>query len=146
MNNQDNMDDDVMNILAILQQSPTEDKPETKKKVKETVKEVSSKKPSKVSKKDTPSVSEEKKEVKTIMKSEPKSNFLISIDEPEDKSIYNSKVLIREEIYEIFMSLKRIKKFKSVSTLIDSALEEYIKNHRDEIKQTLYNSKNHEIL
>jgi hypothetical protein len=146
MNNQDNMDDDVMNILAILQQSPTEDKPETKKKVKETVKEVSSRKPSKVSKKDTPSVSEEKKEVKTIMKSEPKSNFLISIDEPEDKSIYNSKVLIREEIYEIFMSLKRIKKFKSVSTLIDSALEEYIKNHRDEIKQTLYNSKNHEIL
>jgi hypothetical protein len=146
MNNQDNMDDDVMNILAILQQTPVEDKPEPNKKIKETAKEVSSKTPSKVSKKDTPSVSEEKKEVKAVIKSEPKSTFLMSVDEPEDKSIYNSKVLIREEIYEIFMSLKRIKKFKSVSTLIDSALEEYIKNHRDDIKQTLYNSKNHEIL
>ena len=69
-----------------------------------------------------------------------------TIYEPEDKSIFNSKVLIREEIYEIFMSLKRLKKFKSVSTLIDFALEEYIKNHKEEIKQTLFDSKKQGIL
>lgn len=138
----DNMDDDVKNILALLQQGTVEEKQDVKK----TEKKVGIKKSSETIKADTSSVPIEKKEKKILSEIKPKSTFLAEINEPDDKSVYNSKVLIREEIYEIFMSLKRIKKFKSVSTLVDFALEEYIKNNRENIKKTLYDSKNHEIL
>jgi hypothetical protein len=138
MENQNNMDEDVMNILAILQQNPEETAVETEK----IAKKAGTKKGVTSTKKDTPSVLPEQKVAKTKFQ----TSFMAEVNEPEDKSIYNSKVLIREEIYEIFMSLKRIKKFKSVSTLIDFALEEYIKNNKEDIKKTLYDSKNHEIL
>jgi hypothetical protein len=101
----------------------------------------------KVPEKTTPSVktvfSSEKPKTQNV---KPETHFMSAINEPEDKSIFNSKVLIREEIYEIFMSLKRVKKFKSVSTLIDFALEDYIKKHKEEIKQTLFDSKKQGIL
>jgi hypothetical protein len=146
MENQKNLDDDVLNILAILKQSPTEEKSKPQEKISITGKKNVPKKSQKELKKDKPSGITVKKEGNYVVAQESKSNFLINVDEPEDKSIYNSKVLIREEIYEIFMSLKRIKKFKSVSTLIDSALEEYIKNHREEIRKTLYDNSNNAIL
>jgi hypothetical protein len=149
MNNQENMDDDVMNILAILQQQPTVMPVESKKVEK---KAISSKKVESA-KKETPSVKTgfEKPDVSLVVKPETqnpklKTSFMADINEPEDKSIYNSKVLIREEIYEIFMSLKRTKKFKSVSTLIDFALEDYIKRHKEDIKKTLFESKKQGIL
>lgn len=149
MNNQENLDDDVMNILAILQQTPATTPAEPKKGDKKTV----STKGSNIPKKDPPSVKSafQASNVKQGMKSEnqnpkPKTSFMADINEPEDKSIYNSKVLIREEIYEIFMSLKRLKKFKSVSTLIDFALEDYIKQHKEDIKKTLFESKKQGIL
>jgi hypothetical protein len=146
MNNQENLDDDVMNILAILQQTPKSE-PELVEPKKAEKKSVSVVKNVKAIEKTTPSV-------KTAFSSEkPKTHnvklethFMSAINEPEDKSIYNSKVLIREEIYEIFMSLKRVKKFKSVSTLIDFALEDYIKKHKEDIKQTLFDSKKQGIL
>jgi hypothetical protein len=146
MNNQENLDDDVMNILAILQQTPKAEKAEIEK----TEKKVVSLKTVKTTEKISPSVSVELEKPKVVasLKSEiqnPKS-FMAEINEPEDKSIYNSKVLIREEIYEIFMSLKRTKKFKSVSTLIDFALEDYIKRNKEDIKKTLYESKKQGIL
>jgi hypothetical protein len=156
MNNQENMDDDVMNILAILQQTST-----AQAEPKEVEKKVGSLKNEKTKKEIPPSPKESIRAVKTTFSSEqpkienskPKTQnskldnpFMSAINEPEDKSIYNSKVLIREEIYEIFMSLKRLKKFKSVSTLIDFALEEYIKNHKEEIRKTLFESKKQGIL
>jgi hypothetical protein len=146
MDNQKNLDDDVLNILAILNQSPTEEKPKVQAEVVKIEKKVIPEKPQKELKKEAPPVPIEKKNVKPTAIQNSKSNFLVSVSEPEDKSIFNSKVLIREDIYEIFMSLKRIKKFKSVSTIIDSALEEYIRNHREEIKKTLYDSQNNAIL
>lgn len=146
MNNQENLDDDVMNILAILQQTPATTPAEPKKVDKKTVSTKSSNK----AKKAPPSVNVGlgMSDVGTRPKFDipnPKS-FMVDIQEPEDKSIYNSKVLIREEIYEIFMSLKRLKKFKSVSTLIDFALEDYIKRNKDDIKKTLFDSKKQGIL
>jgi hypothetical protein len=140
MENNNNMDEDVMNLLAILQQNPTEEKVGSEK----AVKKPTTKKSVDVSKKEDPSVLTEKKEVTKVKKAQ--STFMADINEPEDKSVYNSKVLIREEIYEIFMSLKRIKKIKSVSTLIDFALQEYMKNNKEDIKKALYDNKNHEIL
>jgi hypothetical protein len=156
MNNQENLDDDVMNILAILQQTPT-----AQAEPQKAEKKAMPLKSDKGTTKDPPSVkttfSSEKAKTQ-ILKPEAQSSktknqsskldnhFMSAINEPEDKSIFNSKVLIREEIYEIFMSLKRVKKFKSVSTLIDFALEEYIKNHKEEIKQTLFDSKKQGIL
>jgi hypothetical protein len=145
MENQKKLDDDVLNILAILKQTPTEEKPKIQEEGTVVKKNVDSKKSLK-KEKDTPSVSTDKKAVKQAVVQDSKPYFFMNVNEPEDKSIYNSKILIREDIYEIFMSLKRIKKFKSVSTLIDSALEEYIKNHREEIKKTLYDSQNNAIL
>ena len=130
MDNQKELDDDVLNILSILKQKPTEDKPKPEVEIINVAKKKVSKLPQKELKKDKKSVTTENKEVTLLATQDSKSKFLINVIEPEDKSIYNSKILIREEIYEIFMSLKRIKKFKSVSTLIDSALEEYIKNHQ----------------
>lgn len=133
-----NLDDDVKDILAILQQGSVSEAPQIEEK-KNTP-------PNKKTKTGEKPHSAEKKEKKTLLVDKPKSTFLADLDEPGDKSIYNSKVLIREEIYEIFMSLKRIKKFKSVSTLVDFALEEYIKNNRENIRNTLYDNKKHEIL
>lgn len=127
MNNQDNMDEDVLNILAILQQSPTEDKAELGKMGKKKVK---------LAKKATPSVLSAEKKEKWLMP-KPYTSFMAAVEEPVDKSIYNSKVLIREDIYEVFMSLKRLKKFKSVSSLIDFALQDYITRNKDEIKKAL---------
>jgi hypothetical protein len=145
MNNQENLDDDVMNILAILQQTPKPE-PELVEPKKAEKKSVSVKNV-KVPEKTTPSVkmafSSEKPKTHNVKL---ETHFMSAINEPEDKSIFNSKVLIREEIYEIFMSLKRVKKFKSVSTLIDFALEDYIKKHKEEIKQTLFDSKKQGIL
>jgi hypothetical protein len=135
MENQNNMDEDVMNILAILQQSP-------EGQVEETAKKTTTKKNLTATKKEAATILPEKKAAAKKFQ----NSFMAEVNEPEDKSIYNSKVLIREEIYEIFMSLKRIKKFKSVSTLIDFALEEYIKNNKEDIKKTLYDSKNEGIL
>jgi hypothetical protein len=146
MDNQKNLDDDVLNILAILKQSPAEEKPKVQAEIVKTEKKLVPDKPQKELKKEALPAPVERKNVKPIATQDSKSNFLVSVSEPEDKSIFNSKVLIREDIYEIFMSLKRIKKFKSVSTIIDSALEEYIKNHREEIKKTLYDSQNNAIL
>ena len=148
MNNQENLDDDVMNILAILQQTPTaQAEPAKAEKKSLPVKD----KNMKITPPSVKTASQESKPKTQAVKPEirnPKSetHFMSTIYEPEDKSIFNSKVLIREEIYEIFMSLKRLKKFKSVSTLIDFALEEYIKNHKEEIKQTLFDSKKQGIL
>ncbi len=149
MKNQENLDDDVMNILAILQQTPASAPVEPTKGDKKTV----STKSATIAKKDPPSVKSafQASNVEQGMKSEnqkpkPQTSFMADINEPEDKSIYNSKVLIREEIYEIFMSLKRLKKFKSVSTLIDFALEDYIKRHKEDIKKTLFESKKQGIL
>ena len=153
------MDDDVKDILALLQQGNVEEKPVAKKvekveKAGKTEKVAATKQNSETPPKSEiqnptskdPSVSAPKKEKKTLVAPAQAPTFLADINEPEDKSVYNSKVLIREEIYEIFMSLKRIKKFKSVSTLVDFALEEYIKNNRDSIKATLYDNKKEGIL
>jgi hypothetical protein len=148
MNNPENMDDDVMNILAILQQTPKTEQAEPVKAEKKFAAEKA-----KATKKETPSVNAglPVSAVGTGQKSETRQSksetlFMANINEPEDKSIYNSKVLIREEIYEIFMSLKRTKKFKSVSTLIDFALEDYIKRHKEDIKKTLFENKKQGIL
>ena len=135
-----NLDDDVKDILAILQQGSVSEAPQTEEKKNTPTNKI---KKTKIGEKPN---SVENKEKKTLLVDRPKSAFLADLNEPGDKSIYNSKVLIREEIYEIFMSLKRIKKFKSVSTLVDFALEEYIKNNRENIRNTLYDSKKHEIL
>ncbi len=136
---ENNMDNDVKDILALLNQGTHTEKSEPKI----TEKKNSPKKSVTSTTETTPSVKVEKKAVGRALS---KSTFLADIEEPTDKTIYNSKVLIREEIYEIFMSLKRLKKFKSVSTLIDSALEEYIRNNRDDIKKTLYDDTKHDIL
>jgi hypothetical protein len=140
MNHTENLDDDVKNILAILQQGGAQE--EAKAPFK------SEKKAKPVAKAEKTPISDSKPIVlKTILPTPPKpKGFLANMEEPADKSIFNSKVLIREELYEIFMSLKRAQKLKSVSTLIDFALEEYIKNHREEIKAVLYNSKKQSIL
>lgn len=136
---ENNMDNDVKDILALLNQGSS-----TEKQVpKITAKKSSPKKNTTPTTEKPPSVNVEKK---AVGRGIAKSTFLADIEEATDKTIYNSKVLIREEIYEIFMSLKRIKKFKSISTLIDSALEEYIKNNREDIKKTLYDNTKHEIL
>ena len=129
MNHNNNMDEDVLSILAILQQSPEPETavPPPPKPPKNT----------ETARKKAPSVLPEKKAVKAV-KTQAQTAFLSDVNEPEDKSVYNSKVLIREEIYEVFMSLKRLKKVKSVSTLIDAALEEYIKRNKDAIKAALY--------
>lgn len=127
-----NLDDDVKSLLAILQPNTVKESPKKAKKSQEDNKTDSG---TKAIQQNT-ATKKEKKPV-TIPNS-----FLSDIDEPADKSIYNSKVLIREEVYEVFMSLKRAKKMKSVSTLIDFALEEYIKNHKEDIKNVLTHKTN----
>lgn len=133
-----NLDDDVKSLLAILQ--PETAKKEEKK-AEKTEKKASEPKAAKEPKeeKSEPAIKREKP-AKAV------ASFLGDINEPSDKTIYNSKVLIREEIYEVFMSLKRTKKMKSVSTLIDFALEDYIKRNKEEIKNLIYSNQNKGIL
>lgn len=128
-----NLDDDVKSLLAILQPDIVKESPKKAKKSQEDTKVDSG---TKTIQQNPTAIKKEKKPV-TVPNS-----FLSDIDEPADKSIYNSKVLIREEVYEVFMSLKRAKKMKSVSTLIDFALEEYIKNHKEDIKNVLTHKTN----
>lgn len=73
------------------------------------------------------------------------ASFLDEIDETV-KNTQNAKVVIRKDLYEVFMSIKRVKQVKSVSTLLDYALEDYIKRNSESIKKLLYESKKHEIL
>ena len=71
--------------------------------------------------------------------------FLAGIDETM-KSVDFAKVVIRKDLYEVFMSIKRAKQVKSVSTLLDHALEDYIKRNSQSIKQILSESNKKSIL
>lgn len=71
--------------------------------------------------------------------------FLAGIDETM-KSVDFAKVVIRKDLYEVFMSIKRAKQVKSVSTLLDHALEDYIKRNSQSIKQLLNESNKKSIL
>jgi hypothetical protein len=62
------------------------------------------------------------------------------------KSVDFAKVVIRKDLYEVFMSIKRAKQVKSVSTLLDHALEDYIKRNSQSIKQLLNENNKRSIL
>ncbi len=82
---------------------------------------------------------------KTPNKLVAEDTFLAEIDETM-KSVQFAKVVIRKDLYEVFMSIKRAKQVKSVSTLLDYALEDYIKRNSQSIKQLLSESNKKSIL
>ncbi len=82
---------------------------------------------------------------KTTAKIMAEETFLAGIDETM-KSVDFAKVVIRKDLYEVFMSIKRAKQVKSVSTLLDHALEDYIKRNSHSIKQLLNESNKKSIL
>ena len=129
MNDTTNLVSDLLNIL----QSDTQE-PKAEKAAKKTIQA------------DRGAAQKEKKIAKEIVKKPINTEgFLAEIDETV-KNTQNAKVVIRKDLYEVFMSIKRAKQVKSVSTLLDFALEDYIKRNSDNIKKLLFESKNHEIL
>lgn len=129
MNDTTNLVSDLLNIL----QSDTQE-PKAEKAAKKTIQA------------DRGAAQKEKKIAKEIVKKPINTEgFLVEIDEMV-KNTQNAKVVIRKDLYEVFMSIKRAKQVKSVSTLLDFALEDYIKRNSDNIKKLLFESKNHEIL
>jgi hypothetical protein len=82
---------------------------------------------------------------KTPTKLVSENTFLAEIDETM-KSVQFAKVVIRKDLYEVFMSIKRAKQVKSVSTLLDHALEDYIKRNSQSIKELLSESNKKSIL
>lgn len=129
----------VNDLLNILQPDEPVTQPEKKEKVVKKEKDIQQ---------------PEKKVAKASFKSEPKAvakslskaeGFLSDINE-NVKDTQNAKVVIRKDLYEVYMSLKRAKQVKSVSTLLDYALEDYIKRNSENIKQLLYDSQNNAIL
>jgi hypothetical protein len=128
----------VNDLLNILQPDEPVTQPEKKEKVvKEKAIQQPEKKVAKASLMSQPKVI-----AKPIAKSE---GFLSDINE-NVKDTQNAKVVIRKDLYEVYMSLKRAKQVKSVSTLLDYALEDYIKRNSENIKQLLYDSQNNAIL
>jgi 23S rRNA U2552 (ribose-2'-O)-methylase RlmE/FtsJ len=122
----------VSDLLNILQPDAPEVKPEKKPKVKSI-------------QTDIVEAPKEKKIVKEVAKKTANTGgFLSEIDETV-KNTHIAKVVIRKDLYEVFMAIKRAKQVKSVSTLLDLALEDYIKRNSDNIKKLIYDSKNHEI-
>jgi hypothetical protein len=144
----DNTNNLVNDLLNILQPDEPTEKPE-KKGVKSTVKAtIIQKKGGKITHvKTIPEPSVQAEPVAILPKKEriKTEGFLEGIDEIM-KDTQNAKVVIRKDLYEIFMSIKRAKQVKSVSTLLDHALEDYIKRNSENIKKLLYNSNKHEIL
>ncbi len=129
----------VNDLLNILQPDEPVTQPEKKEKVV---------------KKEKVTMQPEKKVVKASLTNEPKTiiksagkaeGFLSDINE-NVKDTQNAKVVIRKDLYEVFMALKRAKQVKSVSTLLDYALEDYIKRNSENIKQLLHDSQNNAIL
>lgn len=118
----------VNDLLSILQPDASE-KPEKKVKAPKVEK-----------------TAVEKKEVKETAVAKPLSKkaeenpFLAGVEENTMKSTDSAKVVIRKDLYEVFMSIKRAKQIKSVSTLLDHALEDYIKRNSQNIKQLLTES------
>lgn len=118
----------VNDLLSILQPDASE-KPEKKPKAPKVEK-----------------TAVEKKEVKETVTAKPLSKkaeentFLAGVEENTMKSTDSAKVVIRKDLYEVFMSIKRAKQIKSVSTLLDHALEDYIKRNSQNIKQLLTES------
>lgn len=128
----------VNDLLNILQPDEPVTQPEKKEKVvKEKTNQQPEKKVAKVS-----LMSQPKAIAKPMSKAE---GFLSDINE-NVKDTQNAKVVIRKDLYEVYMSLKRAKQVKSVSTLLDYALEDYIKRNSENIKQLLYDSQNNAIL
>ena len=48
---------------------------------------------------------------------------------------------IETDLYEIFMSIKRKKKLKNISVLINAILNQFVEDNKDDIKQILTNSR-----
>jgi hypothetical protein len=128
----------VNDLLNILQPDEPVTQPEKKEKV---VKEKTNQQPEKKVAK-VPLIIQPKAIAKPMSKAE---GFLSDINE-NVKDTQNAKVVIRKDLYEVYMSLKRAKQVKSVSTLLDYALEDYIKRNSENIKQLLYDSQNNAIL
>lgn len=119
----------VNDLLSILQPDVPAEKTEKKAKAPKVEKE------DKIA-------SEKKETAKPLSKKPVEEGFLAGIDETM-KSTQFAKVVIRKDLYEVFMSIKRAKQVKSVSTLLDHALEDYIKRNSQNIKQLLTeNTKN----
>ena len=138
-------EDDLKNLLAILQPKEIGAKTEMSSVTKDTPKSNKEK----TDKKEIKQVVAVEKTVKTkptVVIETKTENLSMAVKEEVLSKGTLTKVVVRGDLYEIFMSMKRIKKVKSVSTLIDYALEDYIKRNKDEIKKLLYDSKNHEIL
>jgi hypothetical protein len=144
----DNTNNLVNDLLNILQPDEPAEKPE-KKVVKPTVKAtIIQKKGGKIANANTavePSVRAEPAEVLPKKERIKTEGFLEGVEETV-KDTQNAKVVIRKDLYEIFMSIKRAKQVKSVSTLLDHALEDYIKRNSENIKKLLYDNQKHEIL
>lgn len=145
-NDANNLVNDLLNILQ-------PDAPVEKSKKKEKTESEDEKKGAKQPVKAT-LIQKKGGKMGNVMTTEPRSlpaepntseSFLAEIDETV-KNTHNAKVVIRKDLYEVFMSIKRAKQVKSVSTLLDYALEDYIKRNSESIKKLLYESKKHEIL
>ena len=149
MNNDANsLVNDLLNILQPDIQAEESKEKNVEKKAETTVKAtIIQKKGGKITQivaESKPSI-EAEKDVPPRTDRVKKEVFLDGIDETV-KNTQNAKVVIRKDLYEVFMSIKRAKQVKSVSTLLDHALEDYIKRHSENIKKLLYDSKNHGIL
>jgi hypothetical protein len=144
----DNTNNLVNDLLNILQPDEPAEKPE-KKVVKPTLKAtIVQKKGGKIANANTavePSVKAEPEAVLPKKERIKTEGFLEGVEETV-KDTQNAKVVIRKDLYEIFMSIKRAKQVKSVSTLLDHALEDYIKRNSENIKKLLYDNQKHEIL
>jgi hypothetical protein len=121
----------VNDLLSILQ-------PDVVEQVEK--KEKAPKAPGEIVKEATP-----KTVAKTPTKIVAEETFLAGVDETM-KSVDFAKVVIRKDLYEVFMSIKRAKQVKSVSTLLDHALEDYIKRNSQSIKQLLNENNKRSIL
>ncbi len=131
-------DDLVNDLLSILQ--PTQTVVSVKKEVVVPKKEKIAVKTQVIKKEETVKV-----EPKSKTLTETPNGFLDGIIESENPSP-KASVLISEDIYEIFVSIKRAKKIKNVPILLDYALKYFIKHHAQEIKTLLHDSQNNEIL
>ena len=144
----DNTNNLVNDLLNILQPDEVSEKPE-KKVAKPTVKAtIIQKKGGKITNAVStiePSVKTEPVQVLPKKERIKTEGFLEGVEETV-KDTQNAKVVIRKDLYEIFMSIKRAKQVKSVSTLLDHALEDYIKRNSENIKKLLYDNQKHEIL
>lgn len=139
----------VNDLLNILQPDTPEQESDKKKAAKPTVKATLVQKKGGKINKPLSTKTEMPAEVEKVMPvrvERIKSDvFLEGIDETI-KNTQNAKVVIRKDLYEVFMSIKRAKQVKSVSTLLDHALEDYIKRNSENIKKLLNESKKHGFL